>query len=51
MNRGLIDIGHYPSEHIIKEVLVERMRKRLLDVGEEIRVEACRLEKDPFMII
>lgn len=51
MNRGLIDIGHYPSEHIIKDVLVERMRKRLLDVGEEIRVEACRLEKDPFMII
>jgi dinuclear metal center YbgI/SA1388 family protein len=51
MNRGLIDIGHFPSEHIIKEVLVERMRKRLATVGEEIDVEACRLEKDPFMII
>jgi dinuclear metal center YbgI/SA1388 family protein len=51
LNRGLIDIGHYPSEHIIKEVLVERLRTCILKAGEEIRVEACRLEKDPFMII
>jgi dinuclear metal center YbgI/SA1388 family protein len=51
MNRGLIDIGHYASEHIIKEVLVERMQKRLLGAGEKITIEACRLEKDPFMII
>ncbi len=51
MNRGLIDIGHFASEHIIKEVLAERIRKRLIETGEDVRIETCRLETDPFMII
>jgi len=51
MNRGLIDIGHFASEDIIKEVLAERIRSGLREIGEEVCVEICRLEKNPFMII
>jgi len=51
MNRGLIDIGHFDSEAIIKEVLAERIRSGLQEMGEAICVDICRLEKNPFMII
>jgi dinuclear metal center YbgI/SA1388 family protein len=49
--RGVIDIGHYPSERLIVDVLVDTVRQRSETAGFKIRVEACRLENDPFMII
>ena len=50
-NRGLIDIGHFESEQIILEVLTEKLQVRSTQAGLDVTVEACRLEKDPFMII
>jgi len=49
--RGVIDIGHYPSERLIVDVLVDTVQQRSETAGFKISVEACRLENDPFMII
>jgi len=46
--RGLIDIGHFASEHIYMEVLADRIRKRA--EGEGLALEVTRFEgqSDPF---
>ena len=50
-NLGLIDIGHFASEHLMVEVLAGRLQKILIESGIDVEVEACRLEKDPFVIL
>jgi dinuclear metal center YbgI/SA1388 family protein len=50
--RGLIDIGHFASEHLMVEILAERIRQILSETGTaDVTVEACGLEKDPFVIV
>jgi dinuclear metal center YbgI/SA1388 family protein len=46
--RGLIDVGHFASEHLIVEDLTERLAKRLAAAGLDVSVEACTTENDPF---
>lgn len=46
--RGLIDIGHFASEHLIVGVLAGKLAERLDKSGADVSVEACRLEEDPF---
>jgi dinuclear metal center YbgI/SA1388 family protein len=48
-NLGLIDIGHFASEQLMIEVLAERLSRLLTDDQFSVTVEACRLEKDPFL--
>jgi len=48
MDRGLIDIGHFASEHIVVEDLSRRIKQALAKTGEAVTVTACTLEKDPF---
>ena len=48
---GLIDIGHFASEHLIVDALATRLRKILSERGVDINVEACELENDPFVIL
>jgi putative NIF3 family GTP cyclohydrolase 1 type 2 len=48
-NRGLIDIGHFASEHLIVGVLAERLSRLLTDKGLNVKVKACELERDPFV--
>jgi dinuclear metal center YbgI/SA1388 family protein len=50
-NLGLIDIGHFASEHLIVDVLTNRLKKFLSETGIDVTVEAYRLENDPFMIL
>jgi dinuclear metal center YbgI/SA1388 family protein len=50
-NRGLIDIGHFASEYLMVEILARRLQKILSEKGMDIKIEACALETDPFMII
>ncbi len=47
--RGLIDIGHFASEHLIIDVLAERLSRLLTDKDFNVTVAAYRLEKDPFV--
>ncbi len=46
---GLIDIGHFASEHLIVEVLAQRLKKALSESEAEVSVEAYGLENNPFM--
>ena len=46
---GLIDIGHFASEHLMVEMLAERLKNILSKTDIDVKVEACKLESDPFM--
>jgi dinuclear metal center YbgI/SA1388 family protein len=48
---GIIDIGHFASEHLVVEVLSRRLQKALAETGINATVEAYGLEKDPFFIV
>jgi dinuclear metal center YbgI/SA1388 family protein len=50
-NLGLVDIGHFPSEHLIVQVLADRLRSLLAESQMNVDVDACDLEKDPFKIL
>ena len=47
--KGLIDIGHFASEHLVIDVLTQRLSRLLTDKGFNVTVTAYRLEKDPFV--
>lgn len=46
---GLIDVGHFHSEHLMKDALVERLQKEFARRRMALRVTACPLERDPFV--
>ena len=48
---GLIDIGHFASEYIVIETLANRLTKVLTANDMDVKVEACKLEKDPFTVL
>lgn len=48
---GLIDIGHFASEHIIVEELAKRLRVMAREAGYDFIVEACGIERDPFDVL
>lgn len=45
---GLIDIGHFGSEHIIVDVLAASIREATAAAGLPVVVEASDMETDPF---
>jgi len=47
---GLIDIGHFGSEHLVVDVLAEKLSKAISAAELNVSVEACGLEQDPFII-
>ena len=46
--RGLIDVGHFHSERLMKDALVQRVSGALARKRLSVRVEACPLESEPF---
>ena len=50
-NLGIIDIGHFASEHLIVDVIAKRLEKILSEAGKNIKIETYRLEEDPFVIV
>ncbi|MGD8880977.1 MAG: Nif3-like dinuclear metal center hexameric protein [Desulfobacterales bacterium] len=50
-NRGIIDIGHFASEHLMVEALAHHLNRICNKKGFKTKVEACNLEKDPFIIL
>jgi len=50
-NLGMIDIGHFPSEHLIVDVLAQQLNTLLVQSQLDVTVEACDLEKDPFTVL
>jgi dinuclear metal center YbgI/SA1388 family protein len=49
--RSLIDVGHFHSEHLMKEAVAGRLTREFARRGLAVRVEACPLEKDPFILL
>lgn len=49
--RALIDVGHFASEHIIIDALAGKLERAVKDAGWPLIVEACQLERDPFIQI
>ena len=49
--RGLIDLGHFASEHLIVDDLARRIQQCLPPSEEPVVVTACTFEKDPFACI
>ncbi len=50
-NRGIIDIGHFPSEHLMVEALADYLKKLMAREDLKIKVEPCTLEADPFIYL
>lgn len=50
-NLGMIDIGHFSSERLIIKALSKRLKMIFTAKGFEIDVDACDLEKDPFIVL
>lgn len=48
---GLIDIGHFASEHLIVEVLAQKLAGIFTDSKMNLNVKACDIEKDPFTVL
>jgi len=48
---GIIDIGHFASEHIVVAELVKRLRTIFAERQLEVDVFACEIEEDPFVMI
>ena len=46
--RGVIDIGHYESEHIVLDTLAQRLAEQITGAGLEATVAACQSERAPF---
>jgi dinuclear metal center YbgI/SA1388 family protein len=51
LNRAIIDIGHFPSEHLMVDALARQLENVISKAGIEAEIVACTIEKDPFRII
>lgn len=49
IGRALIDVGHFPSEHLVLDPLAEQLRNFARDHKWSVIIEACGLEHDPFV--
>lgn len=49
--RALIDIGHFPSEHVMVDDLAARLTQAAKSAGWQVHIEPCKLERDPFEIV
>ncbi|MEJ2040654.1 MAG: Nif3-like dinuclear metal center hexameric protein [Desulfosarcinaceae bacterium] len=49
--KTLIDLGHFASERIIIDSLVEKIAAAGREAGWTLSVEPCRLEQDPFEMV
>jgi dinuclear metal center YbgI/SA1388 family protein len=48
---ALSDIGHFSSEHLMVEALAQRLAGVLAEKKINVAVSACKIEKDPFLLV
>jgi dinuclear metal center YbgI/SA1388 family protein len=51
VNRAIIDIGHFPSEHLMVNALAQKLKNIISKSGIDVEIMACTIEKDPFRIM
>jgi putative NIF3 family GTP cyclohydrolase 1 type 2 len=49
--KAMIDVGHFASEQIVIDTLVDRLRRAAKASNWSVAIEACRLERDPFTLM
>lgn len=49
--RGLIDVGHFASEHMAIDLLSEKLNAAFKTAGVEIQIRKFKKETDPFTIV
>ncbi len=49
--RAFVDIGHFASEHIMIDALVQQLNAAIELAGLNIQIEPCSIESDPFEIL
>ncbi len=49
--RGLIDVGHFASEHIFVAEVTRRLRETAATAGFDVDISGCELEKEPFTYV
>lgn len=49
--RAFVDIGHFASEHLIIDTLVDHLKAAVEESGWPILIEPCSIESDPFSIM
>ena len=50
-SKGLIDVGHFGSEHMAIDLLFDKLGQAILKAGLNIQIERFKKEKDPFIIV
>jgi dinuclear metal center YbgI/SA1388 family protein len=50
IQRAIIDIGHFASEHLMVEALADQLDRLITEAGISAKVKACEMEKDPFAL-
>ncbi|MBW2409803.1 MAG: Nif3-like dinuclear metal center hexameric protein [Deltaproteobacteria bacterium] len=50
-NLGMIDIGHFPSEYLMVDDLVERLKQMVSHNRLKVSVQSCGTESDPFVTL
>ena len=51
VQRAIIDIGHFASEHLMVEALAQRLEQLITEAGISAKIKACTFEKDPFRFL
>jgi dinuclear metal center YbgI/SA1388 family protein len=49
--RALIDVGHFASERIVIDSLVDQLRRAAKMADWVVSIDPCRLERDPFQVL
>jgi dinuclear metal center YbgI/SA1388 family protein len=49
--RGVVDVGHFHSEHLMVDAVAQRLRRTFGRRHRQFQVQACSLEKDPFSVV
>lgn len=49
-DRGLIDVGHFASEHLMLDTLAARLQSQF-EKTDGLNIMVCDLEKDPFVVL
>jgi len=50
-SKALIDVGHFGSEHMVVDLLFEKLSQAVQNAGLNIQIEKFENEKDPFIIV
>ena len=49
--KGLIDVGHFASEHMAVDLLADKLGQAIQAAGVNVQIKTFKKEKDPFTIV